>query len=271
MGGGIGNNVTRLSMFLPPDIRHDILEILLESCDKRELAKNLNCTPASLHGWRNNGSLPDRYMPKVLALALKNCPETRDLLMEVSEEINRLCKDLNISCSEDTDFNKFIGSLDKKSKEIIWYLLRNRHACIRELADLVYATTDQDVLTRVRDVINPRAEEIFGKPILNFEESRIDPFTGDKILFSWWLAEDLPPREFNDSLDIFDEKDQLVVITELPGVRKEDISVDVNDDMLTISAGKYLRRVPLFYTVENRAESAYKNGILEIRLRKNGS
>ncbi|MBU4266184.1 MAG: Hsp20/alpha crystallin family protein [Candidatus Altiarchaeales archaeon] len=271
MDGKIGNTVRRLSMFLPSDTRHDVLEILLKRYDEKRLAKDLSCTLTSLRGWKEDGSLPDKHMSKVLVLALQNCPETRDLLGETSEEFSRLCKDLSISRDEETNFSRFMNFLDERSKEIVCYFLRNRHASIRELATLIHAATDQDVLTRVRDVINPKAEEIFGKPMLNFEESRIDAFTGDKILFNWWLAEDLPLEEMNDALDIFDEKDHLVVITELPGVREEDIKVDVEGDVLRISADGYLKRIPLFYTVENKVRSTYKNGVLEVRLRKNGS
>ena len=271
MDGKIGNTVKRLSMFLPPDTRHEILEILLKSYDEKKLAKGLSCTLTSLRGWKNNGSLPDKHMPQVLVLALQNCPETRDLLISMSEEVSRLCTDLTISETKKSDFGRFMNSLDERSREIIWYFLRNRHANIRKLATHIHASTDQDVLTRVRDVINPKAEEIFGKRMLNFEESRIDPFTGDKILFSWWLADDLPLREFNDALDIFDEKDQLIVIMELPGVREEEINVGVEGDVLRISADGYLKRIPLFYTVENKVISTYKNGVLEVRLRKNGS
>jgi len=272
MDGEIGETVRRLSMFLPPDSRHDVLEILLKSYDEKKLARDLGCTLTSLRGWKNNGSLPDKHMPKILVLALQNCPETRDLLMEVSEEVSRLCKDLNISGNEESDFSRFMSSLDDRSKEIVLYLLRNRHAGIRELAELIHASTDQDVLTRVRDVINPLAEEIFGRPVLNFEESRIDPFTGDKILFSWWLADDLPLQETDGMLDIFDEDDHLLIITELPGVEEDDINVEVKEDILTISTAdnRYHRRTPLFYAVGDDIERAYKNGILEVRLEKVG-
>lgn len=271
MDGEIGNPVTRLSMFLPPDVRHKILEILLKGYDEKKLAKDLCCTLTSLRKWKNNGSVPDEYMPKILVLALRNSSKIKDLLMDVSEELSRLCKDLSISGSEETNFSRFMTSLDERSREILWHLLRKRHANIRELANLIYASTDQDVLTRIRDIINPKAKEIFGKPMLNFNESRIDPFTGDKILFSWWVADDLHLEGMSDGLDIFDEKDHLLVITELPGVKEEDINIDVKNDVLRISTGKYLKRIPLFYAVENSVESTYKNGVLEIRLKKNGS
>lgn len=266
MEGDVGETVRRLSMFLPSDTRHNILEILLKNYDEKKLAKDIGCNLITLRKWKNNSSLTEKHMPKILALALQNCPETRDLLMEASEEVNRLCKDLNIY--DNADFGRFMGSLDERSKEIVWYLLRNRHANIRELAPLIHAFTDQDVLTRIRDIINPKAEEIFGKPMLNFEETKIDPLTGDKILFSWWLVGDLPLIEMNEALDVFDEKDHVVVITELQGVREEDINLEVNNDILKISTDKYLKRVPLFYAVEDKVNSTYKNGVLEIRLKK---
>jgi len=74
-------------------------------------------------------------------------------------------------------------------------------------------------------------------------------------------------------VDIFDEGDKLVVIAELPGVEESDVSFEVKDDILNLSAEakdrKYSKEVLLPSSVDaNSAESSYKNGILEIKLRK---
>jgi len=274
MKGEIGETVRRLSRFLPPDLRLGIFNLLIDSYDDKTLAKEIGCQPSSIHKWKGNGSsIPDEYTPKILVLALQRCPDTKDFLRrEVSDEVIRLCTDLDIldNGKEENNFSIFMRSLDEKSREIVWYFLRNRHGGIRELAELINASVDMDVLTRVREVINPRAEDILGKSMLKFEESKIDPFTGDKILFSWWLADDLPLQETDGMLDVFDEEDHLLIITELPGVEEDDITVKVKDDILTISTADngYHRRTPLFYAVEGDIEMAYKNGILEVRLEK---
>ncbi len=261
---------------MPSDLRQNIFRLLLKSyANEKILAKEINCKTSSLNRWKENGSLiPDKFMPKILVLALKRCPEVKDFLRrELLEEVNRLCTDLNVVFEEEregSNFTKFMSSLDDKSREIVWYFLRNRHGGIRELAELINASTDMDVLTRVKEVINPKAEDIFGKPLLEFEESKIDSFTGDKILFTWWLLEDFPFQERNDMVDIFDEKDHLRVITELPGVEEDDIKVEVKGDLLVISTNnnKYFRKAPLFYSVGDEVERTYKNGVLEVRLKK---
>ncbi|MDP3013157.1 MAG: Hsp20/alpha crystallin family protein, partial [Candidatus Subteraquimicrobiales bacterium] len=165
--------------------------------------------------------------------------------------------------------------LDSVSQEILWYLWRNGHGTIDELAELVSAPTHMDVLLRIREVINPAAEKIIGNLILSFEKSKIDPETGEKILFSWWLVgrEQSGERRKEALLDIFDEGDYLHVVMELSGVQEEDILLMVEKDKLTIFADvqgvKYREEVSLpaqVYTEE--FTKRYNNNILEVRLGK---
>jgi HSP20 family protein len=73
--------------------------------------------------------------------------------------------------------------------------------------------------------------------------------------------------------DIFDEKDELVIIAEMPGIEEKDIKVNVNGDILGISAfgksRKYQKEMLLPCKVNNDpVSSKYNNGIFEIRLKK---
>ncbi len=74
-------------------------------------------------------------------------------------------------------------------------------------------------------------------------------------------------------IDIFDEKDEIKVYAEMPGVRQEDIKLDLKEDILDISAQtgdrKYHKEVLLPAKVKPETlESSYKNGILEIKIKK---
>jgi len=72
-------------------------------------------------------------------------------------------------------------------------------------------------------------------------------------------------------VDVFDEEDHLLIITELPGVERKDIKVNVDDDTLTISTDvpdcRYTE-VELPCVVESKIKTTYKNGVLKIRLMK---
>jgi HSP20 family protein len=73
--------------------------------------------------------------------------------------------------------------------------------------------------------------------------------------------------------DVFDEKDEVVVIAEIPGVSEDGISVDLKGDILEISAAgknrKYRKEVLLPVQVKKEALSyTFKNGILEVRIKK---
>ncbi len=74
-------------------------------------------------------------------------------------------------------------------------------------------------------------------------------------------------------VDVFDEKDHVLVIIELPGVEEEHISAQVKGDILTLSAAngdrKYYKEVVLPEDVDaDTIKSKYKNGVLEIRIGK---
>ncbi len=76
-------------------------------------------------------------------------------------------------------------------------------------------------------------------------------------------------------VDVFEEGNDIVVIAELPGVDKDKIKVKVSDDhrKLIIRASnkqrKYYKEVELPTEVDPKsAKASYKNGVLEVRLKK---
>ena len=92
------------------------------------------------------------------------------------------------------------------------------------------------------------------------------------------------------ALDVYEEKDQIVVKAELPGLTKDDIQISISDNILTIKGEKkkeeedtgkdYYRSERVFYGAFFRAvpppaeinpekiHATFKNGVLEIRLPK---
>jgi HSP20 family protein len=74
-------------------------------------------------------------------------------------------------------------------------------------------------------------------------------------------------------VDVFDEKDQILVIVELPGVTREKIKVDINGDILNLSTSdkerRYAKEILLPHKVNaDTVKTSYKNGILKITLEK---
>jgi len=73
--------------------------------------------------------------------------------------------------------------------------------------------------------------------------------------------------------DIFDEKDEIRICAEMPGLDEKDIGLDLKDDILEIAAQtgerKYRKEVllPVKAKPENMT-SAYRNGVLEVKIRK---
>ena len=73
--------------------------------------------------------------------------------------------------------------------------------------------------------------------------------------------------------DVFDEKEEVRIYAEMPGVNEEDIKADLRGDILDISAEsgdrKYHKEILLPVQVKKEALSyTYKNGVLEVRIKK---
>ena len=124
-----------------------------------------------------------------------------------------------------------------------------------------------DRLANLRDEFN----HLFDAPTL--------PATGRRAqLFSGWTP----------ALDLFQTSDDVVVVIELPGLRKEDIEISLQDGMLTISGerkdetpagekdgrterfvGKFRRSISLPTRVDsNKVNASYQDGILTVTLPK---
>ena len=72
------------------------------------------------------------------------------------------------------------------------------------------------------------------------------------------------------SLDIFEKDKKVRVVAELPGVNEEDITLDLNEDTLSISANgadqSYYKYVELPRTCNGILGKLCNNGILEVIL-----
>ncbi len=74
-------------------------------------------------------------------------------------------------------------------------------------------------------------------------------------------------------VDVFDEKDHILVVAELPGVSEEEIEIEASGDILKLTASgksrRYAREILLPCKVKAESlKSSYKNGVLEINLEK---
>jgi len=101
-----------------------------------------------------------------------------------------------------------------------------------------------------------------GKPVVrefgNVQPSRYGP----------QLREEREPL-----VDIMEGEKEVVIVAELPGVDKNDINLETDEDHLIISVDaperKYHKELTLPTMVDPKsAQASYKNGVLEVRLKK---
>ncbi len=80
-------------------------------------------------------------------------------------------------------------------------------------------------------------------------------------------------KEREPITDIFDEEDEIIVMAEMPGINADNIKLDLKEDILDISAQnedrEYHKEVLLPAKIQAETlQSSYKNGILEIKMKK---
>jgi len=80
-------------------------------------------------------------------------------------------------------------------------------------------------------------------------------------------------REPEPLIDVLEEKDEIIVFAEFAGFNREDLRINVKNQQLTLSAEasdrKYRKSLNLpKRVIPSNIRTKYKNGVLEIRLKK---
>jgi len=127
-------------------------------------------------------------------------------------------------------------------------------------------------------------------PIEEMERMFNDFFQQRFFAPSWMPRFKFPElADVSTSVDMFEEGDNLVIKAELPGMKKEDLNIDLKDDVITISGekkseekterkdfhrvertfGSFTRRLRLPVEIKaDKVEASFKDGVLEIKMPK---
>ncbi len=78
------------------------------------------------------------------------------------------------------------------------------------------------------------------------------------------------PLELEEQgVDVIELEDEIIIVADLPGVRRSDISVRVRGNELMIRAKDFLKKLQLPMEIDpKRTKATYRNGILEVKISK---
>jgi HSP20 family protein len=101
-----------------------------------------------------------------------------------------------------------------------------------------------------------------GKPVIR-EFGNVEPTARGPLL----------KEEREPLVDVMEEGGDVLVVTELPGVEKDQIKLEATDRSLKVNVDsvkrRYLKEMELPHMVDPRtAKASYKNGVLEVRFHK---
>ena len=85
--------------------------------------------------------------------------------------------------------------IDVLSEEILWYLWKNKHATLIELMALRTLVDQSEVLNRIKNIINPLAEKLFGFPFCVFKTEKKHPKQNRIIANNWWVNHLFPEEK----------------------------------------------------------------------------
>jgi HSP20 family protein len=124
-------------------------------------------------------------------------------------------------------------------------------------------------------------------PFQLFTDLIRDPFGGLGPLEQWFG--DFSPSRFQPRIDVVDDGDALRIVAELPGLGRDDVKLEVVENMLLLSGnkqieskgeekgcyrverafGQFQRAIPLPAGIDpDRAEARFENGVLTVRVPK---
>ena len=133
---------------------------------------------------------------------------------------------------------QLLKELDAGSRRMLLYMMKHKHASIDELTEILGESSHMNTLVRIKNTVNPKAIALLKRPVLRFEKLRVDPEKGNNVLFSWWLTEEDEKRatlkEGEQFTDIFDEDNEVLIIMDMKGVKKESVRIEPGQENVRI-------------------------------------
>ena len=134
-----------------------------------------------------------------------------------------------------------------------------------------------DKLAQQREVVKKGKGELAGADVAySYTVRYLSPYARPKRYLSPYARPKASPTKDAEKplVDVFDMGDHIVVVALMPNVKEEDLKFRIDDNTLKITSNiagtKVLKEIPIpkDSEVDKILNASFKNGVLEIRLRK---
>lgn len=76
------------------------------------------------------------------------------------------------------------------------------------------------------------------------------------------------PKPDEPIFDVFEKQDSVYVIAQIPNVEEKDINIEIQGEILDISAGVYNKQISLPCKSGSIEEKSYRNGVLQLKIKR---
>jgi HSP20 family protein len=130
------------------------------------------------------------------------------------------------------------------------------------------AETDLEIKHRLETGWSSKPVVSYGlsiRPLSSRNESSKIPGTASRNVKNVTVE---APEPTGPIFDVFEKQNSVYVIAQIPDVEEKDINIEIQGNMLNISAGIYNKKISLPCKSGSIEEKSYRNGVLQLKIKR---
>lgn len=199
----------------------------------------------------------------------KNDIKAEDLetkIQDLGKRIKELEQRLEESRAPDYEHASFVGDI-VGSVPGLGRIVKTLEKTSPEFRQII-AETDREIKHRLETGWSSKPVVSYGlsiRPLSSRIESYKNPGSASRERKKVTVE---APEPTEPIFDVFEKQDSVYVIAQIPNVEEEDIKIEIQGDILDISAGIYSKKISLPCKSGLIEEKSYRNGVLQLKIKR---